>query len=260
VLNGPAAASLSRRDRILIPSCIVLITLIAWAYLIRLDRQMTADMQQMVAAMGMMNMPWTATDAVLNFAMWAVMMVGMMLPSASPMLMLFAATQARSGNRRVSAATLSFGSGYLTVWTCFSLGATLAQWGLHQAALLSPAMASSSILLNGVILLAAGAWQLTPWKGMCLVHCRGPLGFFMTHWRAGRFGAFRMGFSHGAYCLGCCWALMCVLFVVGVMNLIWVAALTAFVLVEKIGPAGAFVARFTGVAMIALGIVILAAR
>src|SRR6266542_4426778 len=101
------------------------------------------------------------------------------------------------------------------VWTGFSVGATLAQYGLHQAAMLSPAMASSSSRLTGAILVAAGAYQLTSWKGRCLTHCRSPLGFLMTNWRDGTTGAFRMGFSHGAYCLGCCWALMCVLFVVG---------------------------------------------
>jgi predicted metal-binding membrane protein len=103
----------------------------------------------------------------------------------------------------------------------------------------------------------AGAYQLTPWKGACLTHCRSPLGFLMTHWREGRFGALQMGARHGAYCLGCCWALMCVLFVVGVMNLVWVAALTAFVLLEKAGPAGAIVARVAGAAMVLAGILVL---
>jgi predicted metal-binding membrane protein len=257
--SSPAAA-LSRRDRFLIQTSIVLITLLAWAYLVHIDRQMSADMEhdKMMAAMGMtMDMPWSAADAFFTFAMWAVMMVGMMTPSASPMLLLFAATRAGRGKRGVSLATLTFGLGYIVVWAGFSVGAAAAQWGLHQATMLSAAMASSSGRLNGAILIAAGAYQLTPWKSKCLTHCRSPLGFLMTNWRDGTTGAFQMGFLHGAYCLGCCWALMCVLFVVGVMNLIWVAALTGFVLIEKTGPAGAIVARVAGAAIVALGIAVI---
>jgi predicted metal-binding membrane protein len=261
VLSSSPAAALSRRDRLLIPACIVLVTLLAWAYLVHLDRPMSADMEhgKMMAAMGMtMDMPWTAADLFFTFAMWAVMMVGMMAPSASPMLLLFASARAARGERGVPLATLTFGLGYIAVWSGFSVAAALAQWGLHQMAMLSPAMASSSARLSGAILIAAGAYQLTPWKSRCLTHCRSPLGFLMTNWRDGGSGAFRMGFRHGAYCLGCCWALMCVLFVVGVMSLIWVAALTGFVLIEKIGPAGAVVARVAGVGMVVLGIMAIA--
>jgi predicted metal-binding membrane protein len=222
---------------------------------------MSADMEhdKMMAAMGMtMDMPWSAADVFFTFAMWAVMMVGMMAPSASPMLMLFAAARAGRGKRGVSLATLVFGLGYIAAWTGFSVGAALAQSGLHHAAMLSAAMASSSGRLAGAILIAAGVYQLTPWKSRCLRHCRSPLGFLMSNWRDGTTGAFQMGFRHGAYCLGCCWALMCVLFAVGVMNLIWVATLTGFVLIEKIGPAGAMVARVVGAAMVVLGIVVIA--
>lgn len=243
--------------RLLIPVCLVLTTLLSWAYLVHLGRQMSADMEhdQMMAAMGMsMEMPWRPVDAFFTFAMWAVMMVGMMVPSASPTLLLFASARAARAGRNVSLETFTFGLGYVAVWTAFSAGATLFQWGLHQAALLSPAMASSSGRLSGAILIAAGIYQLTPWKGKCLTHCRSPISFLMTNWRDGTIGAFRMGFRHGVYCLGCCWALMCVLFVVGVMNLMWVAALTAFVLIEKIGPAGVVVARVAGAAMVVLGI------
>jgi predicted metal-binding membrane protein len=248
---------LSRRDRLLISACIVLITLLAWAYLIHLNRQMSADVDhdRMMAAMGMtMHTPWSAADIFFTFAMWSVMMVGMMAPSALPMLVLFAGAQAGRGQRGASLATLTFGFGYLAVWTGFSVGAALAQWGLHRAALLSPAMASSSGRLTGAILITAGAYQLMPWKSRCLIQCRSPLGFFMTNWRNGRTGAFRMGLHHGAFCLGCCWALMCVLFVVGVMTLTWVAALTGFVLVEKIGPSGVMIARVAGAAMVVMGI------
>ena len=140
------------------------------------------------------------------------------------------------------------------MWSGFSILAGLVQWVLHEAALLSPMMSAASPQLGGAILIAAGAYQLTPVKGACLTHCRSPLGFLIGHWRDGLSGALQMGLHHGVFCLGCCWALMCVLFVVGVMNLFWVAAITAFVLLEKVGPAGVWVARIAGVAMIAIGV------
>ena len=147
-----------------------------------------------------------------------------------------------------------FGLGYLTVWVGFSACATLAQGALHETAMLSSAMAASSPRLAGTILVASGAYQLTPLKRACLVHCRSPLGFLMTTWRDGELGALQMGVRHGSYCLGCCWALMCVLFVVGVMNLGWLIALTGVVLLEKVGPAGGVVSRLAGVAMIGTGL------
>jgi predicted metal-binding membrane protein len=209
--------------------------------------------------MGMtMEMPWTAADVWFTFAMWAVMMIGMMTGTAAPVLLLFAGARAGRGERGVPLAALLFGLGYLTVWVGFSAGAALAQWRLHEAAMLSPNMAASSPRLAGAILVAAGAYQLTPFKGACLTQCRSPLGFLLGNWRDGMTGALRMGMRHGGYCLGCCWALMCVLFVVGVMNLVWVAALSAFVLVEKIGPAGMLAARVAGAAMVLLGMLFVA--
>ncbi len=207
-----------------------------------------------MADMGMtLDMPWTAADVFFTFAMWTVMMVAMMAASAAPVVLLFAGMNRGRGGRRWPLVVFAFGAGYLLVWTAFSAGAALAQWALHRAAMLSPAMTTSSARLGGVILIAAGVYQLTPFKGACLSHCRSPLGFLMSHWRDGTAGALRMGMAHGTYCVGCCWALMGVLFVVGVMNLVWVAAMTIFVLVEKIGPAGAWVARVAGVAMVAAG-------
>ena len=198
----------------------------------------------MMAEMGMtMDMPWTTTDVLLAFAMWAVMMVGMMTPSAAPVVLLFAAMRRGLGAPRMPGLVVAFVAGYLLVWALFSAVAATAQWALHQASLLSPMMTTSSAWLGAAILIAAGVYQLTPIKGACLTHCRSPLGFLMSHWREGTAGALRMGIVHGAYCLGCCWALMCVLFVVGVMNLMWVAAIAIFVLVEKIGPAGPWVSR-----------------
>jgi predicted metal-binding membrane protein len=251
----------SRRDRVLISTCLVVITALAWAYLTHLGRQMSASMEYdtMMANMGMAtDAPWTAADVFFTFAMWAVMMVGMMAGTAAPVLLLFAATRAGRGAGGVRVAVLMFGLGYVAVWVGFSAGAALAQWALHETTMLSPAMKASNPYLAGAILIAAGAYQWTPWKGACLTQCRSPLGFLMTSWRDGQLGALRMGAGHGAYCLGCCWALMCVLFVVGVMNLVWVAALTAFVLLEKIGPAGIVVARVAGAAMVIGGILLAA--
>jgi predicted metal-binding membrane protein len=263
VHSSAAVAPLGRRDRVLISTCLVVITALAWLYLLHLDRQMLASMAHdtMMAKMGMtMDMSWTAADVFFTFTMWAVMMVGMMAGSAAPVLLLFAGALAGRGERGGRLAVLLFGLGYLAVWVGFSACAALAQWALHEAAMLSPAMAASSSYLAGAILIGAGAYQLTPWKGACLTHCRSPLGFLMTNWRDGRLGALQMGARHGAYCLGCCWALMGVLFVVGVMNLVWVAALSCFVLFEKVGPAGAVIARVTGAAMVVAGILVIAMK
>jgi predicted metal-binding membrane protein len=256
VIASPSRTPASDRDRVVIPICLVLLTALAWAYLLHLDRQMSAAMQheRTMADMGMtVDMRWTATDLLFTFAMWAVMMVGMMTASAMPVMLLFAGMHRRRGAPRALRAVVAFGAGYLIVWTGFSAGAALAQGALHQAAMLSPMMRTSSARFGGAILIAAGLFQLTPFKGACLTHCRGPLGFLMSHWRDGPIGALRMGIAHGTYCLGCCWALMCVLFVVGVMNLVWVAAMTIFVLAEKIAPAGMFVPQVAGIAMMASG-------
>jgi len=255
--SGAVLAAVSRRDRLIIVSCLVSITVLAWAYLFVLDRGMasSAAYDTMMAEMGMaMDRSWTAADVFFTFLMWAVMMVGMMAASAMPVLLLFGAARARRGARTVSGAVLAFGLGYVTVWIAFSACAALAQWALHQTALLSPGMFVANPFVAGGILVAAGVYQLTPVKGSCLTACQSPLGILMSHWRDGIGGAFEMGMRHGASCLGCCWALMCVLFAVGVMNLVWVAALALLVLIEKIGPAGTLVARASGALMIGWGI------
>lgn len=255
------ATTLLGRDAILILASIALLTGLAWLYLIRLDRQMalTVAENQTMAAMGMpMDKPWTATDLLFTFAMWAVMMVGMMAPSAAPMILLFAEAQCKRGMRRASLSAGTFGLGYGFVWTVFSAGAAAAQSTLHQMALLSPGMALLSPRIGGWVMIAAGIYQVTQWKNACLTHCRSPLNFLMTHWREDNWGAFGIGVHHGAYCLGCCWALMAILFVMGVMNLAWVAALAAFVLLEKAGPHGTAVARISGTALIIYGIVMIA--
>lgn len=248
--------ALRRRDRLLLWSCMLAIAALAWAYLIHLDRSMapSADHDAMMAGMSMpMPMPWAAADLLYTFAMWAVMMIGMMAPAAAPVMLVYTGLQRRREGRRLPATAVCFGLGYLAVWTAFSAAMTLVQWGLHEALLLSPAMAVSSRVAAGAILCVAGLYQLTPWKRTCLTHCRSPLGFLMTNWRDGKRGALTMGLRHGAFCLGCCWALMGVLFVTGVMALAWVAALALLVLIEKAGPAGLHVARASGLVLIAAG-------
>jgi predicted metal-binding membrane protein len=243
-----------RRDRLVIVCSIAAIVLAAWIYLVHLGRQMAYDTA--MAEMGMaMDARWTPSDVFFAFVMWSIMMAGMMSAAALPMLLSFAAARAGRDTGGGRAPVTMFAAGYFAVWIGFSAVAAIAQWRLHETALLSPAMAASSPFLRGAIFVAAGLYQLTPWKGACLRQCRNPLGFLLTNWRVGRFGAFRMGIDHGLYCLGCCWALMCVLFAVGVMSLPWVAALTLFVLLEKIGPAGTVVARAGGGAMIVAGFV-----
>jgi predicted metal-binding membrane protein len=203
--------------------------------------------------------PWSATDFLLMFLMWAIMMVGMMVPSAAPMILLYARvcrTQRDKG--RPFAPTGAFVAGYVAVWSAFSLIATVLQWALEQAALLSPMMISTSPILGGGLLIAAGLYQLSPLKHVCLRHCRGPLDFITRHWRTGTAGALVMGIEHGAYCVGCCWFLMGLLFFGGVMNLLWVAAIAALVLIEKVARFGETIARVSGAGLAAAGLVLLA--
>jgi predicted metal-binding membrane protein len=243
---------------LLLYGSIALVTTLAWTYLIHLSQQMTSSgAGAAMAQMGMvMDRPWDARDLLLTWVMWSVMMIGMMVPTAAPVLLLFTGVRGGRARAGIGPDVLLFGAGYLLVWVGFSVGAATAQWGLHQAALLSPSMATTSRPIAAAILIAAGVYQLTSMKTRCLARCQSPLGFLMSNWRDGPGGALSMGLRHGVYCLGCCWALMGVLFVVGVMNLAWVAVLTVVVLVEKIGPAGARLARAGGVVLIVLGVVV----
>jgi len=187
-----------------------------------------------------------------------VMMVGMMTASAAPVIILFTGMSEKRGDPRASTNTMVFGLGYLAVWVSFSAAAALGQLGLQREHLLSSDMSVTNSIAAGLILISAGAYQLTPAKRACLRQCQSPLGFLMANWRDGTAGAFAMGFRHGLFCLGCCWALMTVLFVVGIMNLAWVAVLAVFVLAEKLGRIGGLVVRAGSVVMIGYGALILA--
>jgi predicted metal-binding membrane protein len=256
----PAASFLSglrARERLAVLAGLAGVTVLAWGYL-ALDAArmggMSAGGPMGMPAMQPMWVPWGPLELALTFAMWAMMMVAMMVPSAAPMILLFAAVcrkRVELGGPYVP--TAAFVLGYVAVWTAFSVAATLAQWGLHSAALLSPMTVAASPLLGGALLVAAGAWQWMPLKDACLAKCRSPLGFLLTEWRDGTRGAWVMGLRHGAYCTGCCWALMALLFVGGVMNLLWVVAIAAFVLVEKVAPAGGLLGRVAGVGLVAWG-------
>ena len=254
-----AAEVLLRRDRLIVWAGLLFIIAISWAYTIYL----AISMQNMDMGMGMeMAMPnqqtWGAAEFVAMFVMWTVMMVAMMTPSASPMVLTYARIMRNSHpDESPVASTWMFLLGYLLVWTAFSALAVVAQWGLHSAALLSPMMITTSAVLGGVLLIAAGIFQFTPLKHTCLHHCRSPIGYLMTEWQDGRRGALAMGLKHGNYCVGCCWLLMALLFVAGVMNLLWVAFIAAYILIEKVVPGGHWVGRAFGVVAIVWGLWIL---
>lgn len=241
-----------RRDRLAVGAALLGLAALAWAHLLGMaphDEGM-ADMDMAMPPL----QPWSTADLALLVGMWAVMMVAMMLPSAAPLVLLFATMARRRRERQSPAApTSALAAGYLLTWMAFSVVAALAQWGLHRTALLSPAMASTSPTLGGLLLIGAGVYQWTPLKGRCLAACRSPLGFLTREWREGTRGALVMGARHGTFCVGCCWVLMALLFVAGVMNLLWVAGIAAFVLVEKAAPAGRRVGTVAGLLLVAWG-------
>jgi predicted metal-binding membrane protein len=196
---------------------------------------------------------WTPGYAVLMFFMWWIMMMAMMLPSAAPMILLFATINRKQREKGAPyVPTGIFAAGYVLIWGAFSLIAVAAQWGLERSGLLS-SMASTSVALGAGLLIAAGIYQLTPLKHACLRHCRSPIAFITHHWRSGDVGALRMGIEHGAFCTGCCWFLMALLFYGGIMNLYWIVGLALFVLLEKTIPAGHWLGRLAGLLLIAWG-------
>jgi predicted metal-binding membrane protein len=245
-----------RRERAYLLTEIIAVSALAWIYLVRMP--MSAADFGMLAARIAAPLPTPLVDFSICFLMWAVMMVAMMLPSASPMVLTYA--RLAGGRDRVSVLwTWMFAAGYLAVWTAFSFAATVAQLTLARAAVLTNALTVAPIL-GAAILGAAGIYQFTPWKSACLRHCQSPVAFFMTRWRDGAAGAFRMGLQHGTSCVGCCWMLMALLFVAGVMNLVWVASITIFVLLEKLIPYPRAVSLTAGCALITAGVIVLFQR
>jgi predicted metal-binding membrane protein len=246
---------LLRRDRLIVAVGLAAVVALAWIYL-----AVGAGMDTGMAEMPMdMPMPWSPFYAALAFVMWWVMMIAMMVPSAAPTVLLFTTIRRKQkASVRPSVEAWIFLGGYLLIWAGFSLIAILAQWGLERAGLLSMAMTSTSAVLGGGILLAAGFYQFTPVKNACLRYCQNPVLFLSRYWQPGVGGALRMGLRHGSYCLGCCWFLMALLFVGGIMNLVWVAGIALYVACEKLLQPGRGISRAAGVALIAAGAIVLA--
>jgi len=262
-MSEAALEALLRRDRVIVGAALGALTVAAWLYLLHLASVMSDMAMPDMPTMPGMAMPawyaWSWVEVGALVVMWGVMMIAMMTPSAAPMILMFSTIhRRRPAEGRPAVPTVIFVLGYLVVWTIYSVVAALAQAGLHSAALLSPAMAATSPLLAGGLLVAAGVFQWTPLKRACLAACRSPLSFLMVGWREGCGGAFVMGLRHGLYCLGCCWALMALLFVAGVMNLLGVAFIAVAVLVEKVVPRGDLVGRLAGVVLVAAGVLIVA--
>ncbi|MGH6770138.1 MAG: DUF2182 domain-containing protein [Xanthobacteraceae bacterium] len=261
-----ALEGLLRRDRAVVFVALSVITLLAWAYTLKL----AADMDMGGMAMSGFRMatsfltmfmapspqPWSASEFLFTTLMWIVMTIGMMTPSIAPMVLLYARVGRQAALQgRPLAATGWFALGYFLSWSAFSVVAALAQWALERATLLTPMMASASARLGGVVLIVAGIYQWTPAKDTCLRFCQAPLSFIQRHggFRRTAAGSLGLGMRHGFYCIGCCWALMALLFVGGVMNVLWIAALAIFVLAEKLIPLGRVVARVAGSALIVAG-------
>ena len=253
--------SLLKRDRLIVSACLATAAILAGYYIFTgagmgmTAVQMTASMQHMGAVNAR---PWSAVYTLSMFLMWWVMMIAMMLPSAAPTILLSAAL-----NRRTQSEVPPYGSaavftlGYLLAWAVFSVVAVLVQWWLERFELLSMHMEIVDSRWMGVLLVVAGAWQLSPMKYACLQHCRSPVEFLTRYRKPGTFGALRMGVHHGLYCLGCCWVLMALLFAGGVMNLYWIVGLAAFVFAEKVLAVGRTLGQIAGICLLLWGVLVL---
>ncbi len=251
-----SSSNLSQQDKIIVITGLLTVAALGWIYMF----YMAWAMENMHLVDIWMpprggERTWTAWDFILLFLMWLTMMLAMMTPTAAPMVMMFTTVnKQKKVHQQPYVSTFIFLAGYLVAWAIFSIVTSAIQWPLHESGLLNPMMNSRSYLMSGGILILAGLYQWTPMKNVCLEHCRTPLGFLMTAWKDGNFGAFKMGLHHGLFCVGCCWALMAILFAVGVMNMLWVTLITIFVLVEKIAPISPSLVRMlTGFALIAWG-------
>jgi predicted metal-binding membrane protein len=258
-----------RHDRAILVAAIAAIAALAWAHLLRgagtgmSTFAMTSWRFPLPAEGSGAGTAWDPAYATLMLLMWWTMMIAMMLPSATPFILLHARVTARAMGgpepRRDLGSSMIFLSGYLLVWLVFSVLATAIQWVLEASGLLDGIfMWSRNAWLSGCLLIATGLYQLTPIKAVCLSHCRSPVTYLSSHWKNGSLGALAMGLAHGAYCLGCCWLLMALLFVGGAMNLVWIAGLSIIVLIEKLAPAGLHLGRALGVLLVAVGIIVMA--
>jgi predicted metal-binding membrane protein len=269
-MSAPPLEAILRRDRTITIAALAALTALAWAGLTWLAGDMAMGGMDMTgfrmipAGRGMMmpaTEPWKPIEFGYVFAMWIIMMIGMMTPSVAPMILIYARVGRQAATQgNPFAASGWFAAGYFLAWTAFSLVATSAQWALERAAMLTPTMQAASNIFGGIMLILVGLYQLTPLKAACLSYCRSPLLFIQRQggFRRDPGGSLALGFRHGIYCIGCCWALMALLFVAGVMNVVWIAALSILVLVEKIIPAGRLISRIAGAGFIVGGAWLLA--
>jgi predicted metal-binding membrane protein len=259
--------TLLKRENALVLVALLVLTILAWLVLLAgagsgMDPAAMSGWWLPLSLPAGESWSWTPSYWLIAFLMWAVMMVAMMLPSAAPLLLLYAmvlrhAERQGRPSKRPAAITV-FAAGYLSLWTLFSALAVVIQFGLEKSGLMSVMMSSRSTALSGALLIAAGLYQLSPLKAACLKHCQGPAAFLSTHWRPGVTGAWHMGLLHGAYCVGCCAVLMLLLFVGGVMNLVWIAGLTLFVAFEKFAPFGEAMAKAVAAMLVCGGGVLIA--
>ena len=255
-MSADLLSGVLRHDRAVVFGSLGLVVILAWAYLM-LGAGIDMERMDMGGGQMMAMLPeWTPAYGLVVFAMWAVMMVAMMLPSAAPVTLLVAslAHKRREAGTALGLTTGPFATGYLAVWFGFAALATVLQWGLDELGLLSDTMALASTVVAGSVLILAGIYQWTPLKEACLRHCRSPLQFLLHHWRDGALGAFASGVRHGVFCLGCCWMLMALLFVGGIMNLAWIAGIALLVLFEKTLPLGGWTERAAGVVLMVWGV------
>jgi predicted metal-binding membrane protein len=254
-----------RRDRAIIAASLAALTVLAWCDLVWLANDMAMDGMDMTgyrmipagqALMMPASSPWQPIEFAYVFVMWVVMMIGMMTPSAAPIILVYARAGRRAAEGRPFVSVARFAGGYLLAWIAFSLAATSAQWALERAGLLTPMMSSANKTVGGTLLILAGLYQLTPLKDICLSQRQAPLGFILSRggFQRAATSSLMLGFRHGVYCLGCCWALMVLLFALGVMNLFCIAALAILVLLEKVVPAGRVIAWIAGLAFSAGGV------
>ena len=265
-MNDVALAAVLRRDRAIVVVCLVVLVLLAWVYIVWLADDMEMGGMDMTgfrmipAGRGFMmsvDAPWRAIEFAFVFLMWAVMMIGMMTPSAAPLILIYTHVARQAAAQQWPYAASAFlAIGYLLAWTAFSLLATIAQWAIERQGWLTPSMASAGNLFAGLIMIGAGAYQWTRFKESCLRQCQFPLQFIQRHggFRPDARGSLELGVRHGVYCLGCCWALMTLLFVVGIMNVFWIALITIFILAEKLLPFGRRISLFSGTLLLAAGV------
>ena len=268
------------KDRMVVYIGVVIVLLISWFYILgmgwhmntlpfientsmnmNMDMDKPMNMESGIIGSVLTWMPpsdglWSMSDFTLLFLMWSVMMIAMMTPSILPMLFLFTTLNARNRNNgKETSSVMILLFGYLLSWILFSLVITFPQYAMHQTGLLNPMMEPTHAYIGSIVLCLAGIYQFTPFKEACLTVCQSPLSFLMNNWRDGNLGTFLIGYKHGFYCIGCCWALMLTLFALGVMNIMWVMILTVFVLFEKLSYRRALLyRRVTGLVFISWGI------